>query len=75
MKETCCYCNESVDRDALRPYGPGGKLTCLPCALLPENATRTRNAFNAVYDSAVAISTTLVIGGNNGPEPLIMEGE
>lgn len=75
MKEPCCYCNEPVDRDALRPYGPGGGLTCLPCAMLPDNIVQTDRAFNAQYDLATSISSTIVIGGNNGPEPYIREGE
>lgn len=41
MSGNCCYCLKPFyDPKALRPYGPGGALTCAPCA----NSTPERRA-------------------------------
>ena len=48
---TCCYCHQTFgDTTALRPYGPDGAPTCLPCALSPQNVEATATAYVAVLD-------------------------
>lgn len=44
MKRACMYCG-SEERE-LRPYGPGGRDVCHPCAMeTPERKAQTKNAF------------------------------
>lgn len=67
--DTCCYCKQTIDRAALRPYGTDGKLTCLPCAMLPDNRETTDTMFTLQFEAVRAMSNTIIIGGINGPEP------
>lgn len=73
--QICCYCKESFQRSALRPYGPGGARICFECGTSPEHLEMTKAAFAVNLEAAKAISPlgSVVIGGDSGPEPLLIE--
>lgn len=39
---TCCYCKEDFPEPDVRPYGPGGAMTCYTCGLSTENLAMTK---------------------------------
>jgi hypothetical protein len=66
-----CWDCGSTEKE-LRPYGPGGALTCFPCAFgTPEREAATKAAFMGLLDAAETISPTgaIVIGQPEGPQP------
>lgn len=57
MTSVCCYCTQEFDPRDLRGYGPGGALTCYPCAMsTPERQATAEAAFRALAEAAAAMS-------------------
>lgn len=61
MERRCCYCGQLEDlnnngqgffvRD-LRPYGPGGALTCLSCVMSdPEKDAEAKRQMDKVFEA------------------------
>lgn len=57
MTSVCCCCTQEFDPKNLRPYVPGGQLTCNPCAKsTPERRATFEAAFRALFEAATAMS-------------------
>ncbi len=55
----------------LRPYGQGGKPVCFPCAMHPKRKKVVEANFAARLEHAEGQGGGIVlIGGEDGPEPL-----
>ncbi len=55
----CCYCDQEFQRLAMRPYGPGGAMTCFPCATEgPARLEVTEAAMGAIMEASMALSPT-----------------
>ena len=65
MENKCCYCGIPGNVEALRPYGPGGRLVCFPCGTSPEHEPETRKNFLAKLDSIKGITVLT----DKGPVP------
>lgn len=67
----CCYCGKDFKPVDLRPYGPGGTLTCFRCGDAPENKETTKGAFYALLQGSAAIAPNgvVAIGLPDGPIP------
>ncbi len=69
-ERACCYCG-STKRE-MRPYGPGGSMTCFPCMKSsPDRERAAEQAYHALLDGATVISPSgaVAIGTEDGPVP------
>jgi hypothetical protein len=50
--DACCDCHSTTAQ--LRPYGPGGKPICNPCAMKPERFAEAKRRMEAACEAAIA---------------------
>lgn len=71
--QACCYCGTTADE--LRPYGPGGKWTCLPCIKADPDAHATAvKVYQAKLLSEGKLTGFVEIGTEAGPQSVSPPG-
>jgi hypothetical protein len=71
---TCHYCGQEFEAHELRPYAPGGSMTCFPCATSSDHEAETERRFNDTVDlMADASPSGTVVLDSNGLSPLMSE--